>query len=172
MADGLLDDTEYDLIAIGTGLVQSIVSAAAGKINRKVLHVDQNEYYASNWATFSFGELKQWMLRDEAGTLNPTSTIPAPQASQTEAGAAGSSQADDVKSPPDTSVDISKGSGDRCFVPEAMFACDEQVPAAVTAVCTLANLIKLRLYSLDLVPQLIYQRGALVDSLVRSGVGK
>jgi RAB protein geranylgeranyltransferase component A len=45
--DGLA--SEYDLILLGTGLVQSIVSCVASKHGKKVLHLESNEYYGEDY---------------------------------------------------------------------------------------------------------------------------
>ncbi|KAK9870755.1 hypothetical protein WA026_009716 [Henosepilachna vigintioctopunctata] len=54
--------TEFDLIVVGTGLIESIISAAASRIGKQVLHVDVNNYYGGHWASFNledFLKLKQ-----------------------------------------------------------------------------------------------------------------
>jgi RAB protein geranylgeranyltransferase component A len=33
--------TEFDIIIVGTGVVESIVSAAASRIGKRVLHIDR-----------------------------------------------------------------------------------------------------------------------------------
>lgn len=35
--------TEFDVIVVGTGIVESIISAAASRIGKRVLHIDR--YY-------------------------------------------------------------------------------------------------------------------------------
>ncbi|KAG2223594.1 hypothetical protein INT45_001676 [Circinella minor] len=51
----LLDETDFDVIVLGTGLIDAL--ARAGK---KVLHVDSNDHYGSNWSVFGFKELLRW----------------------------------------------------------------------------------------------------------------
>jgi RAB protein geranylgeranyltransferase component A len=46
----------YDVIICGTGLVESIVSCAASRCGLEVLHLDRNNYYGSNFATFNLKE--------------------------------------------------------------------------------------------------------------------
>jgi RAB protein geranylgeranyltransferase component A len=43
----------YDVIICGTGLVESIVSCAASRCGLEVLHLDRNDYYGSNFASFN-----------------------------------------------------------------------------------------------------------------------
>lgn len=49
--------SEFDLIVVGTGLTESIVSAAASRIGKSVLHIDSNDYYGEQWASFNFKSL-------------------------------------------------------------------------------------------------------------------
>ncbi|CAH0515773.1 unnamed protein product [Peronospora belbahrii] len=51
--DALLKETEYDIVLIGTGIVESILAGALARIGKKVLHLDQNDYYGSNYASFT-----------------------------------------------------------------------------------------------------------------------
>ncbi|XP_075235250.1 rab escort protein [Lycorma delicatula] len=61
MAEDELLPTEYDVIVIGTGMVESIVAAAASRVGKKVLHMDGNEYYGGMWAAFNFDGLQKWL---------------------------------------------------------------------------------------------------------------
>lgn len=45
---------EFDLVVIGTGFSESIIAAAASRVGKTVLHVDENEYYGGYWASFNF----------------------------------------------------------------------------------------------------------------------
>ncbi|CAO1391944.1 unnamed protein product [Diamesa hyperborea] len=51
MSDDL--PSEYDLVVVGTGFPESIISAAASRIGKTVLHIDENEYYGGYWASFN-----------------------------------------------------------------------------------------------------------------------
>ena len=55
--DAPLDETSYDVIVVGTGLVQSLVAAAAARIGRRVLHLDGNGYYGDTAASLTHIEL-------------------------------------------------------------------------------------------------------------------
>ncbi|XP_037367523.1 rab proteins geranylgeranyltransferase component A 1 [Talpa occidentalis] len=59
MADNL--PSEFDVIAIGTGLPESIIAAACSRSGQRVLHVDSRSYYGGNWASFSFSGLLSWL---------------------------------------------------------------------------------------------------------------
>lgn len=49
MEDGL--EKGYDLVLLGTGLVQSILSCVASKHGKKVLHLDKNDFYGEVYAS-------------------------------------------------------------------------------------------------------------------------
>ncbi|XP_038055645.1 rab proteins geranylgeranyltransferase component A 2-like [Patiria miniata] len=53
--------TEYDEIVLGTGLQESILAAALARIGHRVLHLDRNDYYSGDWATFHLRSLQEWI---------------------------------------------------------------------------------------------------------------
>jgi RAB protein geranylgeranyltransferase component A len=65
---------EYDLIVEGTGLIESIVACAAAKCGKSILHVDSNDYYGRNSATFPLGEFLEWS-REHVITNNDDQSI-------------------------------------------------------------------------------------------------
>jgi Rab proteins geranylgeranyltransferase component A len=44
---------EFDLVVIGTGFSESTIAAAASRVGKTVLHVDENEYYGGYWSSFN-----------------------------------------------------------------------------------------------------------------------
>lgn len=44
---------EFDLVVVGTGFSESIIAAAASRVGKTVLHIDENEYYCGYWASFN-----------------------------------------------------------------------------------------------------------------------
>ena len=65
----------FDVIVIGTGLGESMIAASLSRIGKSVLHIDRNEYYGSQWATFTFDSIIKWAeehkkLRDETDNEN------------------------------------------------------------------------------------------------------
>ncbi len=50
----------YDVILVGTGLVQSILASALTRAGRSVLHCDGNDFYGEKDAVFSLGSLMDW----------------------------------------------------------------------------------------------------------------
>lgn len=46
--------SEFDLIVVGTGFSESVIAAAASRVGKAVLHVDENEFYGGFWSSFNF----------------------------------------------------------------------------------------------------------------------
>ncbi|XP_064112420.1 rab proteins geranylgeranyltransferase component A-like isoform X1 [Macrobrachium nipponense] len=66
--------TDYDVIVVGTGLVECIVAAASARIGKKVLHIDRNDYYGGQWASFTLQGMEQWVA-DITTTKEETESI-------------------------------------------------------------------------------------------------
>lgn len=54
-------EPQFDVVIIGTGLAESILSAACSRIGKSVLHLDKNSFYGEGWASFSFEQLVEWL---------------------------------------------------------------------------------------------------------------
>ncbi|KAG1811356.1 FAD/NAD(P)-binding domain-containing protein [Suillus variegatus] len=54
-------DNHFDVIVLGTGLIESITAAALSKAGFKVAHIDPNPYYGADQASLSLDELVQWV---------------------------------------------------------------------------------------------------------------
>lgn len=67
----LLDEEEYDLIVLGTGLTNSIIAGAAARVGLKVLHLDKNRAYGGDWASCTRKELDQKLNEDEEKVSSP-----------------------------------------------------------------------------------------------------
>uniref|UniRef100_A0A6G1S7Q9 Rab proteins geranylgeranyltransferase component A n=1 Tax=Aceria tosichella TaxID=561515 RepID=A0A6G1S7Q9_9ACAR len=53
--------SNVDVIIFGTGLTNSILAAACSRIGKSVLHLDENNYYGREWASFTFQQLIDWI---------------------------------------------------------------------------------------------------------------
>ena len=42
-------------------MIESIVAAALSRIGKTVLHLDRNDFYGENWASFNLENLEQWI---------------------------------------------------------------------------------------------------------------
>nr|CAB3230603.1 rab proteins geranylgeranyltransferase component A 2 [Phallusia mammillata] len=52
---------EFDIILIGTGLTESVLSGAFSRIGKSVLHIDQNKFYGGNWASFNIKDFDEFI---------------------------------------------------------------------------------------------------------------
>jgi hypothetical protein len=66
MEDEHLPDDAYELIVVGTGLIECIVAGAAARVGRKVLHLDPQDYYGGDWASLSLDDLAGYVRRPRA----------------------------------------------------------------------------------------------------------
>ncbi|KAF3052239.1 Rab proteins geranylgeranyltransferase component A [Didymella keratinophila] len=62
-----LDNTAWDVLIIGTGLQQSLLALALSRSDKKILHIDENEYYGGAEAAFSLQEAEEWEKRVNDG---------------------------------------------------------------------------------------------------------
>lgn len=61
-----MDGTEYDVIVMGTGITESILSGLMSLEGRKVLHIDRNPYYGDSGASLNITSLwKQFRPNEE-----------------------------------------------------------------------------------------------------------
>ncbi|XP_044176469.1 rab proteins geranylgeranyltransferase component A-like isoform X1 [Acropora millepora] len=59
---------DYDVIVLGTGFPESVVAAALSRVGMKVLHLDRNDYYSDQWATFTFDSLVKWIDHNQTNS--------------------------------------------------------------------------------------------------------
>ncbi|ETN14963.1 hypothetical protein PPTG_07198 [Phytophthora nicotianae INRA-310] len=68
--DANLKETEYDVLLVGTGMVEGILAGALARIGKKVLHLDQNDYYGSNYASFPLAQFLRWTKNEATAPRN------------------------------------------------------------------------------------------------------
>uniref|UniRef100_F6ZU74 Rab proteins geranylgeranyltransferase component A n=1 Tax=Ciona intestinalis TaxID=7719 RepID=F6ZU74_CIOIN len=70
MNEALPDD--FDVIIIGTGLPAAVVSGALSRVDKKVLHLDRNDYYGGSWSSFNIKSVETFLQNpyDSAEYLN------------------------------------------------------------------------------------------------------
>lgn len=64
----------YDTIIVGTGLVESILACAISKCGKSVLHLDTNDYYGGNQASFQLDSFHQWIKAHTFSASGATTT--------------------------------------------------------------------------------------------------
>ncbi|KAG7451403.1 FAD/NAD(P)-binding domain-containing protein [Guyanagaster necrorhizus] len=60
----MTDEGAFDIVILGTGLVESITAAALSKAGFKVAHIDDNAYYGADEASLSLEEFIEWIHED------------------------------------------------------------------------------------------------------------
>ncbi|KAL7844736.1 hypothetical protein SRHO_G00232750 [Serrasalmus rhombeus] len=65
--------SEFDVVILGTGLTESVIAAACSRVGQRVLHLDRRNYYAGNWASFTFNGLLSWIdeYKTQQEVFNP-----------------------------------------------------------------------------------------------------
>ncbi|KIY70340.1 FAD/NAD(P)-binding domain-containing protein [Cylindrobasidium torrendii FP15055 ss-10] len=69
------DESAFDIIILGTGLVESIAAAALSKAGLKVAHLDENAYYGGAQASLSLDEFVDYVNKLPGSSVSPT-TLP------------------------------------------------------------------------------------------------
>ncbi|KAK4200629.1 GDP dissociation inhibitor-domain-containing protein [Triangularia verruculosa] len=62
-----LADTLWDVVICGTGLQQSLLALALSRSDKKVLHIDPNDFYGDAEAAFSLQEVESWVEKVQTG---------------------------------------------------------------------------------------------------------
>ncbi|CAG7669067.1 unnamed protein product [Allacma fusca] len=57
--------SEFDVVVVGTGLAESIVSAAVSRNGHKVLHLDPRDYYGGKWTSLNWSSLESGTFAKE-----------------------------------------------------------------------------------------------------------
>ncbi|KAF2263420.1 rab geranylgeranyl transferase escort protein-like protein [Lojkania enalia] len=81
-----LDNTEWDVLVIGTGLKQSLLALALSRSGKKILHIDENAYYGGAEAAFSLQEAEEWAkkVNEDSVAAFTTVSISKPDLSESE----------------------------------------------------------------------------------------
>ncbi|TYZ69464.1 hypothetical protein PybrP1_001886 [[Pythium] brassicae (nom. inval.)] len=160
--DPSLVGTEYDAIVVGTGMVEAILAGALARVGRKVLHLDQNDYYGSNYASFPLRQFLQWTRNERAAPRvfdrdsddegDRAHAETPPEGADADAGA---------REPATRCVPVA--SSLRCHLLEQAFADPETERALLTQSSA---------FSIDINPRLVLSSEELVETLITSGVGQ
>ena len=171
----------FSVVVVGTGLVESMVAAAAARQGHTVLHLDTARYYGGDWAAFTWEGLQSW-VRETAASSEDTAAAAA--------GGDNSGDADledgeellvltnrrtvsDVKEfwSCDTKViDTEDGA-----VEEEPGAAQETVaeqPEQETKWSKEEILKQSRKFNIDLTPRLLFSRGDMVELLISSNISR
>lgn len=164
MSDDL--PSSYDVIILGTGMVESIVAAAVARTGKKILHLDPNSYYGQLWATLSLDSFEQW-----AQTGGATTKV---------------LKGDDAfKGLSDKELKYYETQDERDAVSDLSFKWNivEEIPDPesetkddATSTGTEYSIKKIRelsrKFNIDLAPKLLFAKGPMVEVLIKSQVSK
>ncbi|KAG8628730.1 hypothetical protein KVT40_002595 [Elsinoe batatas] len=64
-----LNGTSWDVVIAGTGLQPALLALALSRSNKKILHLDSNDYYGGREAALSINEIESWIERQN---INPS----------------------------------------------------------------------------------------------------
>ncbi|PMD33214.1 hypothetical protein L207DRAFT_407177, partial [Hyaloscypha variabilis F] len=65
-----LSETRWDVLISGTGLQNSLLALALSRSNKKILHVDENDYYGGTEAAFSLQEVDEWVEKVQKDNIS------------------------------------------------------------------------------------------------------
>lgn len=77
MDEELPDD--FDVIIVGTGLTESIISGALSRIGKKVLHLDYMRNYGSDWSSFNLKAFEERMTESTEPSLHEMTNSDRPE---------------------------------------------------------------------------------------------
>ncbi|OBZ84005.1 Rab proteins geranylgeranyltransferase component A [Choanephora cucurbitarum] len=160
-----LEQTHFDYIILGTGLIESILAGSLARIGKKVLHLDSHQNYGGNWAVFGMRELIQWYL-DQKKVVSPSRDTSDRHIDYETNYLANFSQVELNLFPSTSPTDPSRLlSSDQSLLDA--YQPDESTRAFLTHLLSSS-----RSYNLDTTPKLVRSNEELVSILVQSGVGR
>ena len=161
MTDSLPD--KFSVIVVGTGMVESMVSAAAARAGHSVLHLDSARYYGGQWASFTWEGLMNWT--QEAGA----------QGDPPDTGTEGVAESPPVlngetlvKLQTLSTIDNLKQTWSSEQKKEQDVS--EEITGAETSKEKIEN--QSRRFNIDLSPRLLYSRGDMVELLISSNISR
>jgi len=178
--------SEFEVVVVGTGLVESMVAAAAARMGHTTLHVDTAKYYGGDWAAFTWEGLQGWMRGDEVAITEEENKIELDEGE--ELVALGDNKTIlNVKENwhCDKIEESKKCEGDTAIVEEASTTVDDDCQETVKDVpihqATVdakpkwdreTLLSQSRKFNLDLTPRLLFARGPMVELLISSNISR
>ncbi|TRY63063.1 hypothetical protein TCAL_00341 [Tigriopus californicus] len=173
MANGELPK-EFEVIVIGTGLEESIVAAACARNGHSVLHLDSNDFYGDQWASFTFEGLQKWLdgSRAKSDEKEDSQAEPKVLKDLLENG--------ETLLPLDHEKTVTKISEDfhAKEVKETLKSDEEEeerksdTPVVVEPWTKAKLLANSRHFNLDLTPRLLFSKGSMVELLISSNVSR
>lgn len=143
--------SDYDCIIIGTGLTESILSAALSRIGKTVLHIDQNDFYGDEFSSHSIESLLEII-----NSVNQIKDLP-------EESLENDKNKENLQ---EKTIEIDLNKSLKHFY-------SEKYDYEWSDVETKEKLLKQsRKFNIDLAPNLYFSNGKLIDILIKSDVSK
>ncbi|OWZ00533.1 Rab proteins geranylgeranyltransferase component A [Phytophthora megakarya] len=152
--DATLKETEYDVVLVGTGMVEGILAGALARIGKKVLHLDQNDYYGSNYASFPLTQFLRWTKNE---TIAPRNFGDEEENSQMNG---------------KSNITIAVHENQRVLPMKSSFECRLLEEGFSDEVIKEELLRQSSSFSIDVNPRLMLSSEQLVETLITSGVGR
>ncbi|XP_068627659.1 rab proteins geranylgeranyltransferase component A 1 [Battus philenor] len=140
--------TDFQVIVVGTGMVESIVAAACSRIHKNVLHLDSSDHYGGLWASYNFDGLQKFIKEvnsdpeKQVQVYNLTEQWYIEKESSGEEKGEGEAKEDGKTDPP------------KKIWSQANFAAEY------------------RKFNIDMTPKLLFSRGPLVELLISSNIAR
>ncbi|XP_073967172.1 rab escort protein [Choristoneura fumiferana] len=134
--------TDFQVIVVGTGMVESIVAAACSRIGKNVLHLDSSDHYGGLWASYNFEGLQKFI---KEVTSDPTRQLQVYNLSE--------NWYIEKESPPEEGEE-SKTDPAKKVWSQASFTAEY------------------RKFNIDMTPKLLFSRGPLVELLISSNIAR
>ncbi|KAI4462518.1 rab gdp-dissociation inhibitor [Holotrichia oblita] len=166
--------TEFDIIIVGTGIVESILSAAASRIGKTVLHIDSQDYYGGFWASFNLEQIDKLCERNRNANIDLASDV---QLNEGERLIKIGNNNFDLKNASQKwnipekleSKNIENVDGDKCDSTEN----EADNGVGVEEVWTQEKLLQdSRKFNIDIAPKLQFARGDFVELLISSNIAR
>ena len=161
MTDSLPD--KFSVIVVGTGMVESMVSAAAARAGHSVLHLDSARYYGGQWASFTWEGLMNWT--QEAGAQGDPPDTGTEGIAESPPALNGETL---VKLQTLSTIDNLKQTWSSEQKKEQDVS--EEITGAETSKEKIEN--QSRRFNIDLSPRLLYSRGDMVELLISSNISR
>lgn len=142
--------TDFQVIVVGTGMVESIVAAACSRIRKNVLHLDSSDHYGGLWASYNFDGLQKFIKEVNADPKRELQVYNLVEKWYIEK----ESPQEEKKEDDANKTDDNKAEPAKKIWSQANFAAEY------------------RKFNIDMTPKLLFSRGPLVELLISSNIAR
>ncbi|KAL4709333.1 hypothetical protein ACJJTC_007065 [Scirpophaga incertulas] len=141
--------TDFQVIVVGTGMVESIVAAACSRIRKNVLHMDSSDHYGGLWASYNFDGLQKFIKEVNSDPKKQVQVYNLSEKWYIEKESPELENKDE-----ENKTDDSKSEQVKKVWSQASFATEY------------------RKFNIDMTPKLLFSRGPLVELLISSNIAR